>query len=223
MQRQLRIAPVISRVCGMVIFSALIWLVVQPPAASGLPLQDPKMTTEERAKLVKYLHDSQKQLLDAISGLSEAQWKFKPAPERWSVGEVAEHIYLAESLLFAQAEAAIAAKPNPEWAEKTKGKTELLERVMVQRVGRAQAPESIVPTGKLSRDELIAKFRDARANTLKFAETTELPLKEHTTDHPFPIFSTLNAYQWTIYIPLHNIRHNQQIDEVKAHPDFPKN
>jgi uncharacterized damage-inducible protein DinB len=223
MQRQQRIAPVIRRVCELIVFSVLICLVVRPPDASGLALQDTKITTDERAKLVKYLHDSQKQLLDSISGLSEAQWKFKPAPDRWSVGEVAEHIYLAESLLFAQAEAAIAAKPNPEWAEKTKGKTELLERVMVQRVGRAQAPESIVPTGKLTRDELIEKFKAVRASTVKFAETTELPLKGHTTEHPFPVFNTLNAYQWVIYIPLHNIRHNQQIDEVKAHPDFPKN
>lgn len=223
MQRLSRITPVIRHLCELIVLSVLICFVVQPSTASLRAAQDPKMTADERAKLVKYLHDSQKQLLDSISGVSEAQWKFKPAPERWSVGEVAEHIYLSEGLLFAQAEAAIAAKPNPDWTEKTKGKTELLERVMVQRVGRAQAPESIVPSGKLTRDELIAKFKEARAKTLIFAETTELPLKAHTTEHPFPIFSTLNAYQWVIYIPLHNIRHNQQIDEVKAHPDYPKN
>jgi hypothetical protein len=49
-----------------------------------------------------------------------------------------------------------------------------------------------------------------------------VPLKEHTVDHPFPIFGTLNAYQWLIYIPLHNMRHDQQIAEVKASPGFPQ-
>jgi len=47
-------------------------------------------------------------------------------------------------------------------------------------------------------------------------------LKEHTVDHPFPVFGTLNAYQWLIYVPLHNMRHDQQIAEVKASPGFPK-
>jgi hypothetical protein len=94
--------------------------------------------------------------------------------------------------------------------------------VLAGRKGRAQAPESIVPTGKLSREELIKKFKDARAKTLKFTEETKVALKAQTLDHPFPVFGTLNAYQWLIYIPLHNIRHNKQIEEVKASPNFPK-
>jgi hypothetical protein len=80
-----------------------------------------------------------------------------------------------------------------------------------------------VPSGKLSRAELIAKYKEARAKTLKFAEDTQLPVKSHTFDHPFPVFGTLNAYQWLIYVPLHNMRHNQQIAEVKSNPNFPKN
>lgn len=223
MHRQPRLASVLRLVCGMIATSAIVLLFTCIPPAAVRADEDPKMSAEERAKLIKYLDESQKQLLDSIANLSEAQWKFKPTPERWSVGEVAEHIYLAESLLFAQAERALAEKSNPDWATKTKGKTEFLERVMIQRVGKAQAPEQIVPTGKLMRDELIARFKEVRAKTLKFAETTDLPLKSHTTEHPFPVFNTLNAYQWVIYVPLHNIRHNQQIAEVQAHPNYPKN
>lgn len=183
---------------------------------------DPKMTAEDRAKVVKYLVDSQNELLSSIEKLSEAQWKFKPAPEKWSVGEVAEHICLAEGLLFSQVEKAMGDPRNPEWETQTKGKTEFLERVLLNRAGKAQAPEQIVPTGKLSRDEVIAKFKEVRERTLKFASTTDQTLKDHTAEHPFPVFKTLNAYQWLIYIPLHNLRHNQQIAEVKANAAFPK-
>ncbi|HKE04677.1 MAG TPA: DinB family protein [Blastocatellia bacterium] len=189
---------------------------------ASLASEDPNMTAEERAKVIKLLNESHKQTLDLMEGLSEEQLKFKPAPEKWSVLEVAEHIYLAEGLLFGAVEGALAAKQNPEWETKTKGKTEFLERVMVSRDRKATAPESIVPTGKLTRDEVIAKLKASRAKTLKFAEDTKLPLKAHTLDHPFPVFNTLNAYQWLIYIPLHNIRHNKQIEEVKADPNFPK-
>jgi hypothetical protein len=186
-----------------------------------LASEDPNMTAEDRAKVIKLLNDSHKQTLDLIEGLSEEQLKFKSAPEKWSVLEVAEHIYMAEGLLFGAVEKALAEKQNPEWVTKTKGKTEFLERVMVSRDRKASAPESIVPSGKLTRSDVVAKLKEARARSLKFAEETKLPLKAHTLDHPFPVFNTLNAYQWLIYIPLHNIRHNKQIEEVKSDPNFP--
>jgi hypothetical protein len=189
---------------------------------TSLASEDPNMTTEDRAKVIKLLNDSHKQTLDLMEGLSEEQLKFKTAPEKWSALEVAEHIYLAEGLLFGAVNGALAAKENPEWETKTKGKTEFLERVMVSRDRKATAPENIVPAGKLTRDEVIAKLKESRARTLKFAEDTKQPLKAHTLDHPFPVFNTLNAYQWLIYIPLHNIRHNKQIEELKADPNFSK-
>jgi hypothetical protein len=189
---------------------------------TSLASDDPNMSAEERAKVIKLLNESHKQTLDLIEGLSEAQLKFKSAPEKWSALEVAEHIFMAEGLLFGAVEKALAEKQNPEWETKTKGKTEFLERVMVSRDRKATAPESIVPSGKLTRDEVIAKLKESRAKSLKFAEETKLPLKAHTLDHPFPVFNTLNAYQWLIYIPLHNIRHNKQIEEVKSNPNFPK-
>ncbi|HEX5082561.1 MAG TPA: DinB family protein [Blastocatellia bacterium] len=189
---------------------------------TSLASEDPNMTAEERAKVIKLLNDSHKQTLDLMEGLSDEQLKFKAAPEKWSVLEVAEHIALAEGAMFGAVERALAAGENPEWETKTKGKTEFLERVIPNRSIKAQAPESIVPSAKLTRDEVIAKLKESRAKTLKFAEETKLPLKSHTFEHPFRAIGTLNAYHWLIYIPLHNIRHNQQIEEVKANPNFPK-
>ncbi|HEY8461135.1 MAG TPA: DinB family protein [Blastocatellia bacterium] len=203
-------------------FRLLLVVCVGLTCHASLASEDPTMTADERAKVIKLLNDSHKRTLDLMEGLTEEQLKFKSGPEKWSVLEVAEHISLAEEQLFRAVEGALAAKENPEWEAKTKGKTEFLERAIVNRDRKVSAPESIVPSGKLTRDEVIAKLKESRAKTLKFAEETKLPLKAHTLDHPFPVFNTLNAYQWLIYIPLHNIRHNQQIEEVKANPNFPK-
>jgi DinB superfamily len=189
---------------------------------SILASNEGKMSVEERAKVIKLLNDSYKDTLEALESWSDEQLKYKVAPERWSVLEVAEHIMLTEGILYGAMEKALASKPNSEWETKTKGKTELLEKALVNRTTKAQAPESIVPTGKLSRVEVIARLKESRAKTIKFAEETQLPLKVHTLDHPFPVFGTLNAYQWLIYIPLHNIRHNLQIAEVKTDANFPK-
>jgi hypothetical protein len=183
---------------------------------------DPKMTPAERQKVIDLLQQSRVELLNAVEGLSDAQWHWKSAPERWSVAEVAEHITLGEGMLFAKVQEAIAAPPNPEWETKTAKKTEFLERVMPTRQGKAIAPEEIVPSGKWTQGEFRTKFEEARNRTLKFARDTQVPLKEYTAEHPFPVFNTLNAYQWLIYIPWHNQRHVKQIEEVKATPGFPK-
>jgi uncharacterized damage-inducible protein DinB len=190
-------------------------------AAGTLHASEAALTAAERAHAVQLLQDSQKEFLTLVDGLSDAQWTYKPAPDRWSVGETAEHIVLADAGLFGSLQKALDSPPNPEWESKTRGKTEFLEKVMVDRSHKAKAPEAIVPQSKISRDEVIQRYKEGRAREIKFAEETEVTLKEHTAEHPFPVFGTLNAYQWLIYIPLHNMRHNQQIAEVKASPGFP--
>lgn len=192
--------------------------------AACLPLSaaDAHMTADEHAKILNWLEESRKEFLAAIDGLSDEQWKWKPAPDRWSVGETAEHVVLAETLLFGNVQKAVASPANPAWEEKTKGKTEFIERVMAPRLGKAQAPEPIVPKGAMTQAQVKERFEAQRADILKFAADTDVALKEHTAEHPFPVFGTLNAYQWLIYVPLHTMRHDKQIAEVKATAGYPK-
>jgi hypothetical protein len=182
---------------------------------------DGTITKEERQKIVDLLNESKKEFLAAVTNLSDEQWKWKPAPARWSVAECAEHIVLSEGALFGKAQDALKNPPDPDWETKTKGKTELILDVMAARKGRAQAPEEIVPAGKMKRAEIMTKFAEVRARTLKAVETLDAPLKAHLAPHPFQFFNPLNAYQWLLYIPLHNMRHDKQIEEVKATAGFP--
>jgi hypothetical protein len=183
---------------------------------------DPHMTADERAQVLQWLQESRAEFLAAIDGVTAEQWKWKPTPERWSVGETAEHIVLAEGMLFGNVQKAVAAPVNPDWEEKTKGKTEFIERVLAPRLGKAKAPEAIVPSGNMTQAEVRERFEAQRAGIVKFAADTQIALKEHTVDHPFPVFGTLNAYQWLIYLPLHTERHDKQIAEVKATDGYPK-
>ncbi|MBI1788689.1 MAG: DinB family protein [Acidobacteria bacterium] len=191
-------------------------------AAALLPAADAHMSREEREKAIRWLNESRTEFLQLVQDLSDEQWKWKPAPERWSVGEVAEHILLSEGALFGRVREALANPPNPDWEKKTAGKAEFLEKVMPSRVRRAQAPEEIQPRGNLTRAEIMSRYAEVREKSLRFIEETQASLKDHTVEHPFPVFNTLNAYQWFIYIPLHNMRHDKQIEEVKATPGFPK-
>src|ERR1700680_1838469 len=57
------------------------------------------LTQADHDRAMKYLESTKQGVLDATAGLSDAQWTFKPGPDRWSVAEVTEHIAAAEDML----------------------------------------------------------------------------------------------------------------------------
>jgi len=187
-----------------------------PPQAA-----DPHVSEEERAQLLEWLDESHRRFARAISSVSDAQWTWKPEPREWSVGETAEHVVLAEALLFSFVRKAIAGAPNPGWEEQTRGKTELLVRLLPSGEGNAVAPDPIVPRAGLTHAQVTERFEQQRKDIAQFARETEIALKAHTITHPFPIFGTLNAYQWLIYVPLHTLHHGKQIANVKAATGYP--
>src|SRR5205807_10319221 len=73
-------------------------------ASAPLLAAEGGMSADERAFLVEQLENSRKEMLASIEGLSAAQWKFKSAPNVWSVQECAEHIILAEDFIFSGAQ-----------------------------------------------------------------------------------------------------------------------
>src|SRR6266852_5705065 len=58
------------------------------------------LTQADRDRAAKYLQQTSDGVVAATKGLSEAQMKFKSAPDRWSVAETLEHITLAEDFLL---------------------------------------------------------------------------------------------------------------------------
>lgn len=189
----------------------------QTPAAAKATL-----TEQERADAVKYLDDTRKKFLDSIKGLSEAQWKFKSAPDRWSVAEVAEHIALSEDLIFGLVSKQIMSSPAaPEKKESVKGKDAMLRNNITNRNTKAQAPEQLKPVNKwATQAELVKAFNASRDNTTSYVKTTPDDLRSHFAAHP--VFKDLDGYQWLLLLAGHSERHTLQILEVKADPNFPK-
>ena len=182
-------------------------------------LQAAYMTPKDRTDLIELLQKSEAEFMMAVEKLTDQQWSFKPAADRWSVAEVAEHIVLADALLFDTARNALRAPQTAEWQALEK-KTELIKQAIPNRSRKVDAPGAIQPKKTVTRAEVMARFKEGRARMMAFAREVDGPLKAHAADNPF--FGPLNVYQWLIYAPLHNLRHNQQIDEVKAAAGFPR-
>src|ERR1022692_4269086 len=93
--------------------------------------QTTTLTPEERESALKSLQATHDAFLHSISGLSEKQWKFKPAPDRWSVAEVSEHIALSESMIFGFVQGKIMAGPaTPE----KRAEVKVTDEIILQKV-----------------------------------------------------------------------------------------
>src|SRR5882757_4587051 len=88
--------------------AALIVALALAGAATG-SAQDVSQADKDRA--LAYLESTKKGVLDATKGLSDAQWNFKPAPDRWSVAEVMEHLAAAEDMLRGMTEEQVMKTP----------------------------------------------------------------------------------------------------------------
>ncbi len=188
-------------------------------SASVLPAQT--LSDEERKFVIDLLEANSKNFLMDIETVSEEQWKFKSAPETWSVGEVSEHITLSEGLLVSIIHKALEAPADDQKAKALEGKEKQILVGIKDRSFKVQAPEVIKPTGKYpTKKELIEAFKEARKNTIEYVKTTNDPLKNHVTPHP--AFGDLTIYQWLVLLAGHADRHVAQLEEVKSNSNFPK-
>jgi hypothetical protein len=186
------------------------------------PIVDQTLSPAERDHAVAELESSRKVFLEATSGLSEAQWNFKPAPDRWSIAECAEHIGVTEAfILNLITEQALKGPAEPEKRVQVQGKDTSMMAMAVDRSAKFKAPEQIQPTRRWSTSgEITKNVLENRAHTIAFVNTTQEDLRDHFMDHP--VFKTLDTYQWILLTSAHMRRHTAQILEVKADPNFPK-
>jgi hypothetical protein len=174
----------------------------------------------ERKSAIDYLERTKVKLVETVRPLTEAQYNYKSAPDRWSIRECVEHITGTERAMFGGMQKALAApKPDGLSAERDA----LIARAMPDRSRQAQAPQEVAPKGMpefATPAMALAEFEKTRAATANFATATQADLRGRGFRHPF--FGMLDLYQWTLAIAGHTERHTKQIEEVMAGAGFPK-
>ena len=179
------------------------------------------LTQADRDKGVQYLEQTRDGVVAATKGLSEAQMKFKPAPDRWSVAETFEHITLGEDLMFQSVTDKIMKAPAGPADRDTAKIDAMILNMVPDRTQKRQAPGPLVPTGRWTPSETLDHFLKSRTRTIEFLKSTP-DLRAHASaDNPFQ--QPLDAYDWLLFIGAHSERHTKQMLEVKADPNFPKN
>ena len=162
----------------------------------------------------------------AVDAVPEPVRATRPAPARWSVNEILEHLALVERRFDRVVREAIARTREgglgPERAGRVAIPDELMARVD-SRSERRDAPAETVPTGSLSDRDAWAAMGDARqAFQRTLTDADGLALSEVVAEHQR--WGSLTAYQWVELLARHESRHAAQILESAAdlHPKPPR-
>ncbi len=189
-------------------------LVLLTLCAALAPAQS--LTQNERNRAMSELHASRKMLIDATSGLGEKQLAFKPAPEKWSIAEIVEHLAITENFLFGfyQQVAKSTADPNA----KASSTDEDLLKNLRNRQQKFQAPDPATPKKTFpSTAEALKAYDERRDRTIVYVETTQDQDLRHKI---VPNFG-MDGYQMFLMLAAHTARHVDQIAEVKAAAGYP--
>jgi hypothetical protein len=188
---------------------------------SAVALKAQEVSQAEKDRALQYLESSKKGVVDATKGLSEAQWNFKPAPDRWSIAEVMEHLAAAEDMIRGMDQEQVMKSPAiaPRDPVEVKKTDDGVIAQVPDRSHKIQAPDPLKPTNRFGSPADAEKhFLESRAVTEEFLKTTP-DLRAHVSDSPM---GKLDGYEWVLLIAAHSERHTKQILEVKADPNYPK-
>jgi len=185
------------------------------------------LTSAELEQAHLYLQQPQNGVVGATKGLSEAQWKFKPAPDRWSIAEIVEHMVVVQERVLGTIRDQLASAPAASAYSDYKQVDAIVINHFPNRLTKFQAPEFVHPAGGITPSSALDRLAKNYSRLAEYLESTP-DLRQHSLDAA-PLkavskgaFQSMDGYQWILTTAAHNERHTKQILEVMADADFPE-
>jgi hypothetical protein len=157
----------------------------------------------------------------AITGLTDAQWTWRPDERTWSAALNIEHIVSVErgtvKLMGELFDTLEAVNFTPEQQAKRDG---IVLGGVPNRALKIDAPAGVVPKGRYPvRADAIAQVRATRAALADAIRARGATLRTRCFAHP--AFGKLDLLQWGLTCAEHSDRHLAQVAELATLPGYP--
>jgi hypothetical protein len=176
-----------------------------------------ELTTEEIITASRHLAITRGCLVESVSGLCAAEWNFKPQNGAWSIAENTEHLVVIEGRIQAII-GNMGNAPEPEYDGEQSEMDNIILTEVPKRMFKLKASPPMCPTCRWSGPEALQLFIAARQQTMQLLAAPLL--RGRVMPHPF--FGPWDGYQWLLAVGSHTARHTNQIREIKADPNFPR-
>jgi uncharacterized damage-inducible protein DinB len=171
------------------------------------------------AEALDYLDTERANLCAAVELLPPALRDQPPAPDRWSVAQVLQHLTLIESRIVPLVNKLIAGARAQGLGPETETSPILNTRhaaKIADRSLRVTAPEETRPPSDIDAGSAWAALEQSR-QALRAAVTSGDGLALSEVKHPHPVLGEINLYQWILFVGSHEVRHTDQVREIADH------
>jgi hypothetical protein len=170
-------------------------------------------------ELLQHLEQNRAILREALDAAPLPLRERKPAPERWSVAEVLEHLAIVEQQIGALLQRGLrrttADGPLPPDTDHTPVVPTIDATQLLDRERRLQARQPVLPSRGLTADQA---WRELDASRAKLREVVLAADGLVTTSirAPHPFLGELTFHQWIAFVGFHEARHATQIRSTTA-------
>lgn len=188
-------------------------------------LNNNSLSLKERKSAMNLMKDTRTDLIKSVQGLSENQLNFKASPDCWSIKQYVYHATASEEKLWNLLKTAMHAPANPE----KRADIRISDAQLIARMGNCNArsksielPDQTSEPKNISYKSVSAaleSFKAQRADYIKYIKLSTEDLRNHVIKLPI---GWLDCYQLCLLNALYSNLYMQQIDELKATPNFPK-
>jgi hypothetical protein len=194
--------------------------------AQTLAASEQQLTVQELDHARRFLEQTQNSVVGATKGLSEAQWRFKPAPDRWSIAENLDHIVIVQERVLGPVLDQLADAPAPPADRDYEQVDKIVINQFPNRLAKFQAPEVVHPADQIAPQELLKRLAANYARLSDYLKSRP-GLRQHVVPAA-PLkavskgaFEVMDGYQWILAAAAHTERHTKQMLEVMAEPGYP--
>jgi hypothetical protein len=157
---------------------------------------------------------STRSFLDALDGVSDAEWRLRPPGAEWSLAETVEHVVLTDRGIRARLEQLGAA---PLAADVPRFDDAGITAAMFENAS-PPPPGLAEPKGRYATcAEGIGALVQAGEELVACARGTGADLR--TLGLPHPVFGVFDGVQWILFAAAHTDNHLPQLRALRAHPE----
>ena len=181
---------------------------------------------KQLADVVQSLESAQAHLRLLTDTLSEADWKKKPAANRWSAAECVEHLNLTSRAYVPLLRDAVARAGEVRRSPTTHYRHDALGWFLSKMFGplrhlgkirlvRVKTTPAFEPTAGRSRTEILSDFVRLQAELISLVRTADgLPIDGVKIVSPFGGRMRYSAYSALVIVARHQHRHLEQAEEA---------
>ena len=186
---------------------------------AGQTFAQEKLWTEtDRQFTIDQFNRTRDELVKETENLTPAQWAFHESADRWSIGQIVEHLALWEIIWSREISMGTRNKPQPELNKTSRPDSYYSDFIM--ETNPHVSADVAIPTGFIKGQDNLTFFLSRWQTNLAFLKKTDADMRAQfeLTATPNP----RNMHQVYIFQWGHVDRHLRQIRKVKADPNFPK-